>query len=155
MAEVVVRTLAANGRTLAVAESCTGGGLGQRITEVPGASACFLGGVVAYDNRIKEELLGVGAELLQRFGAVSEPVAKALAEGARRRLGASIGVSTTGVAGPGGGTPAKPVGLVHIGVSTEASTQVLELRLSGDREAIRERTVDEALAAVWRVARGA
>ena len=117
MAAVAGRLLGENGRTVAVAESCTGGLIAELITAVPGSSAWFLGGAVAYANSAKQALLDVPESLLIQHGAVSEPVARAMAEGVRRRFGADIGVSTTGISGPDGGTPEKPVGLVHVGIS--------------------------------------
>ncbi len=141
------RALVEAGLTLAVAESCTGGRLGDRITAVAGSSRYFLGGVVAYANAAKEALLGVPAATLADHGAVSGAVAEALARGAAERFGATIGVGTTGIAGPDGGTPDKPVGLVYIGVYDRRSKQAvtIERRFGGDRAAIKERTVIEAL----------
>ncbi|HEX9951019.1 MAG TPA: CinA family nicotinamide mononucleotide deamidase-related protein [Rubricoccaceae bacterium] len=135
---VVLDGLVARGLTLATAESCTGGNVSARLTSVPGSSRAFVGGVVAYDNRIKTSLLGVPEALLREHGAVSEPVVRAMAEGARARLGADVGVATSGVAGPGGGTPEKPVGTVWIAVSWpgedgETHTDAVRLQLSHDR----------------------
>jgi len=117
LAEVVLQQLRQRGQTVAVAESCTGGGLGAALAAVPGASDVFLGGVIAYANGVKQGLLGVPAELLQAHGAVSDPVAQAMAEGARRVTGADWGLAITGVAGPGGGSDEKPVGLVHLAIA--------------------------------------
>ena len=117
LAEVVLDQLRQRGQTVAVAESCTGGGLGAALAAVPGASDVFLGGVIAYANGVKQGLLGVPAELLQAHGAVSDPVAQAMAEGARRVTGADWGLAITGVAGPGGGSDEKPVGLVHLAIA--------------------------------------
>ena len=117
LAEVVLEQLRQRGQTVAVAESCTGGGLGAALAAVPGASDVFLGGVIAYANGVKQGLLGVPAELLQAHGAVSDPVAQAMAEGARRATGADWGLAITGVAGPGGGSDEKPVGLVHLAIA--------------------------------------
>ncbi len=117
LAEVVLQQLRLRGQTVAVAESCTGGGLGADLAAVPGASDVFLGGVIAYANGVKQGLLGVPAELLQAHGAVSDPVAQAMAEGARRATGADWGLAITGVAGPGGGSDEKPVGLVHLAIA--------------------------------------
>ena len=117
LAEVVLQQLRQRGQTVAVAESCTGGGLGAALAAVPGASDVFLGGVIAYANGVKQGLLGVPAELLQAHGAVSDPVAQAMAEGARRATGADWGLAITGVAGPGGGSDEKPVGLVHLAIA--------------------------------------
>ena len=117
LAEVVLQQLRLRGQTVAVAESCTGGGLGAALAAVPGASDVFLGGVIAYANGVKQGLLGVPAELLQARGAVSDPVAQSMAEGARRVTGADWGLAITGVAGPGGGSDEKPVGLVHLAIA--------------------------------------
>jgi nicotinamide-nucleotide amidase len=117
LAAVVLARLRARGQTLAVAESCTGGGLGAALAAVPGASDVWLGGVIAYANVVKQRLLGVPALLIEQHGAVSDPVAQAMAEGARRATGADWALAITGVAGPGGGSDAKPVGLVHIAVA--------------------------------------
>ena len=117
LASVVLAVLRRRGDSLAVAESCTGGGLGAALAAVPGASDVFLGGVIAYANAVKRDLLGVPAELLERHGAVSDPVARAMAEGVRQRTGSTWALAITGVAGPGGGTAAKPVGLVHIALA--------------------------------------
>mgnify|MGYP002642050637 FL=1 len=117
LAEVVLQQLRLRGQTVAVAESCTGGGLGAALAAVPGASDVFLGGVIAYANGVKQGLLGVPAELLLAHGAVSDPVAQSMAEGARRVTGADWGLAITGVAGPGGGSDEKPVGLVHLAIA--------------------------------------
>jgi len=135
--EVVGMYLVLRRKTLAVAESCTGGLLAERLTRVPGSSNYFLGGVICYSNELKTRLAGVPQKLLEEQGAVSKPVAQALAEGIRRRTGASMGVGITGIAGPGGGTAEKPVGLVFIALADERSTQVREFRFPGDRERIR------------------
>ena len=136
--QVVVQEMTARGLTLATAESCTGGLMGKRITDVPGASACYLGGVVSYQNEVKENLLGVRHETLISKGAVSEDTACQMAEGVRKALGADIGISTTGVAGPGGGTPEKPVGLIYVGISTKDKTWAVRiLRPRQSRENLR------------------
>ena len=136
--QVVVQEMTARGLTLATAESCTGGLMGKRITDVPGASACYLGGVVSYHNEVKENLLGVRHETLMTKGAVSEDTACQMAEGVRKALGADIGISTTGVAGPGGGTPEKPVGLIDVGSSTGDRTWAVRiLRPRQSRESLR------------------
>ena len=127
--------------TIASAESCTGGLVAAAITDVPGISAVFSEGFVTYANQAKMKHLSVSEETLAVYGAVSEQTAKEMAEGVRRRTGSDIGVSTTGIAGPGGGTKEKPVGLVYIGVSTKDGTAVEELHLSGSREEIRKQTV--------------
>ncbi len=136
--QVVVQEMTARGLTLATAESCTGGLMGKRITDVPGASACYLGGVVSYQNEVKENLLGVRHETLITKGAVSEDTACQMAEGVRKALGADIGISTTGVAGPEGGTPEKPVGLIYVGISTKDKTWAVRiLRPRQSRESLR------------------
>ncbi len=134
---VVGRLLAAGGQTLATAESCTGGLVGERLTRVPGSSAYYLGGVVAYDDRLKSQLLGVPAELLREHGAVSEAAARAMAAGARERLRSDWAIAVTGVAGPAGGGAEKPVGTVHLAVVGPAATAHRRVRLPGDRERVR------------------
>ncbi|MFA5976125.1 MAG: CinA family nicotinamide mononucleotide deamidase-related protein [Elusimicrobiota bacterium] len=131
--------------TLAVAESCTGGWLGRCLTKIPGSSRYFLGGVIAYSNKAKTRLLRIPVGLLKRYGAVSRPVAAAMAKGVRRCLGSQVGLSITGIAGPDGGTPRKPVGLVYIGVSSRKTTRTYAYRFFGSREAIRQRAVIAAL----------
>jgi len=123
--------------TLAVAESCTGGLFSQRITSIPGSSRYFLGGVVSYDDEIKKLLVGVPPMLIKEHGAVSKPVAQALAEGIRRKCNSTLGVGITGIAGPGGATDEKPVGLVFIAVTDGRVTDVVERQFPGDRERIR------------------
>ncbi|MCD1145110.1 CinA family protein [Kocuria sp. LUK] len=132
------------GLTLATAESLTGGALAAAVVDVPGASACFEGAVVSYSNRVKAEVLGVPAELLAARGSVDPEVATAMAEGVRRRLGTDWGVSTTGVAGPEA-HDGRPVGTVYVGLAGPGGRAVHELRLSGDRAAIRTATVAQAL----------
>ncbi|WP_181234180.1 CinA family nicotinamide mononucleotide deamidase-related protein [Enhygromyxa salina] len=149
LAELVVQRLIERGLTIATAESCTGGGVGQAITAIPGSSATFVGGVISYSNAVKIAQLGVPADILELHGAVSEPVARAMAEGARARLGSDIGVSTTGVAGPGGGSPDKPVGTVDVAVATAIGTTYKRLRLFGKRDTIREATTQWALKLVF------
>lgn len=134
------------GTRLAVAESCTGGLVCGRITAVPGASAVFLGGVVSYANAVKRDVLGVPQEVLERVGAVSAECAAAMAAGVRERLGADAAVSVTGIAGPDGGTPLKPVGLVFFGVATRAGARAEERRFAGGREAVRRQAAAHALA---------
>ena len=133
LASVVLAALQRRGETLAVAESCTGGGLGAALAAVPGASAVFLGGVIAYANAVKRDLLGVPADQLERHGAVSDPVAIAMAEGIRQRTGSTWALAITGVAGPGGGTPEKPVGLVHIAVAGADGTASEGIRFGSSR----------------------
>ncbi len=135
------------GLTLGVAESCTGGLLGGRLTSVPGSSAWFKGGVIAYDNSVKTKLLGVGARLLAKHGAVSAECAAAMARGARKAAGADVGIAITGVAGPDGGTKAKPVGLVHVAVSGPGAALLAKrLDIHGPRESVRSRAASAALA---------
>jgi nicotinamide-nucleotide amidase len=149
LAAVVIDRCRALKLQLAVAESCTGGLLGERLTNIPGSSDVFLGGVIAYHNDLKKELLGVRAEDLERYGAVSEQVALQMASGIRERTGADVGVSVTGIAGPGGGTPEKPVGLVWIAVhSPEAKAR--RFHVIGDRAEIRQRAAQAALEMVRR-----
>jgi nicotinamide-nucleotide amidase len=133
---VVVHTLLRHDATVATAESCTGGRVAALLTAVPGSSGAFLEGVVTYSNAAKTRQLGVDPGLLAEHGAVSEPVARAMAEGVRDRAGATFGLSTTGIAGPGGGSEAKPVGTVHIALATPETTHHRRLRLGGDRERI-------------------
>ena len=127
------------GLRLATAESCTGGLVGARLTDVAGASDAYAGGVVAYSDELKTRLLGVPVGILERYGAVSAETARAMAEGARAELGADVAVAVTGVAGPGGGTTEKPVGLVYVHVAAPGDEEARELRSAGDREAIRAR----------------
>jgi nicotinamide-nucleotide amidase len=122
---------------VAVAESCTGGLLAERLTRISGSSNYFLGGVVCYSNDLKTRLAAVPANLIEEHGAVSKPVAQAMAEGVRARSGASIGVGITGVAGPNGGTVEKPVGLVFISLADERGTQVREFHFPGSRDRVR------------------
>ncbi len=131
--EAAVRHLRAKGLTLATAESCTGGLVAKRITDLSGCSDVFLGGCVTYANEAKMKLLGVKEETLATFGAVSEETAREMARGVRERLGASVGTATTGIAGPGGGTPEKPVGTVYVAVSTPSGEVVRKLSLSSMR----------------------
>ena len=145
MEEVVGRQLGDSGRTIAVAESCTAGMLGMHITRVPGSSSYFKGGILCYSNEAKIELCGVPAELIEKHGAVSPEAAEALARGVREKLHSSIGLSITGIAGPGGGSAEKPVGLVYIGVSDGARTLSRHRIMPGDRESIRERSTYLAL----------
>lgn len=141
----VIQLLKERGKTVACAESCTGGGLGARLTAIPGSSDAFLGGVISYSNDAKVRLLGVDPDLLAEHGAVSGPVAEAMARGARERLGADLAVSITGVAGPGGGTAEKPVGLVYVGVATADHSFAQANQFIGIREDIRRRSTQTAL----------
>jgi nicotinamide-nucleotide amidase len=143
--EVVARALLAAGQSVAVAESCTGGGLGERLTDRPGSSAYMLGGVISYHDEVKRSVLGVDPEVIRRDGAVSDECARQMAEGVRRLVGSDWALSVTGIAGPGGGTPDKPVGLVYVGRAGPDGVVVEEHRLRGDRARIRQRSVAVAL----------
>jgi nicotinamide-nucleotide amidase len=136
--------------TISVAESCTGGLIGDRITNVPGSSSYFRGGVVAYSDEIKEHVLGVPAEILEAHGAVSAQTATAMVAGVRRLMGSDLGLAVTGIAGPTGGTPEKPVGLVYVALARETGTLSEERRFSGGREEIKYRTSQWALDLVRR-----
>ena len=133
------------GKTLVTAESLTGGGIGAALTAVSGASAVYKGGIISYTNEVKHQLLGVPMDTLEQFGAVSEPVARAMAEGARKALKADAAVSVTGLAGPGGDDYGNPVGTVFIGYSDAAVTEVRHCLFDGDRESIRKQTAEAAL----------
>ncbi len=135
--EVVGMYLVMRQKTVAVAESCTGGLVSERLTRTPGSSGFFLGGAVCYSDELKSKIAGVPATLIEENGAVSKPVAQAMAEGIRKRSGALIGLGITGIAGPSGGTPEKPVGLVFIALADERGTQVREFRFPGGRERVR------------------
>jgi len=133
------------GWTLALAESCTGGLVAARVSSIPGASAVFQGGVIAYHNDVKRDVLGVPAAMLASVGAVSTETALAMAQGVRRLLHASLAAAVTGIAGPGGGTDAKPVGLVFIAVAGPQGERVERFLFSGDRDAIRSQACDAVL----------
>jgi nicotinamide-nucleotide amidase len=153
LAEALVRVCTMRGITVATAESCTGGLVAGAITDVPGSSAVLLGGVVSYANEVKTGLLGVPEETLAEFGAVSEPTARVMAEGARALLGADLAVSVTGVAGPDGGTPEKPVGLVWFALaSADGTTATSTSYPRGDRAAVRARATAKALDLLRRAA---
>ena len=141
---VILDLLRERNETIAVAESCTGGLLGAAITAVPGSSDVFQGGTITYTNLAKHEMLGVSQNDLDQFGAVSEQVACAMAEGARQKLHSTWALSTTGIAGPGGGTPEKPVGMVFVGLAGPDGATVRQLDLRGNRNIVRERTVGVA-----------
>jgi len=143
--EIVARELALNQATVATAESCTGGLLAERLTRVPGSSSYFLGGVVCYSNELKTAWADVPAELIESKGAVSPEVAQALAQGIRRRIGATLGIGITGIAGPSGGSPEKPVGLVYIALADANGGRDRTLRFPGDRERIRWHASQAAL----------
>ena len=150
LAAEVVNACRSKGLKLSFAESCTGGLCAASIVSVAGASEVFYGSIVSYDNSVKEKLLSVPSDILESVGAVSEECAFAMANGAREQMQTDIAVSVTGIAGPGGGTAQKPVGLVYVGVSSARGTFVKKLMLSecGDRTAIRERSVCEMLCLV-------
>jgi nicotinamide-nucleotide amidase len=143
--EVVGQLLKLRGYTLATAESCTGGLVAGRITETPGSSEYFLEGVVSYSNEAKVDLLGVPKELIEAHGAVSEEVAVAMAEGIRKRAGSTFGIGVTGIAGPGGGSEEKPVGLVYIALADNSQTTTRKFIFPGDRQFIRTLSVNAAL----------
>jgi nicotinamide-nucleotide amidase len=148
--QIVGYYLQMRGATVAVAESCTGGLLAERLTSISGSSRYFVGGAIVYSNELKSEFAGVPAELIQKHGAVSREVAMALAEGIRKRCKATLGVGVTGVAGPTGGTPEKPVGLVFHALSSETGTEVVERTFPGDRKRIRWFASQQALDMVRR-----
>jgi len=152
--ELVLGFCRDHGLTLGTAESCTGGLVAGRLTSVPGSSDVVRGGIVAYDNGIKEQLLGVSPELLAKHGAVSAEVAAAMATGARERLGVDVAVSVTGIAGPGGGTPEKPVGLVLFHAAGPMGEESLRFEIPGEREWIRARSAVAALHLVRRLFEG-
>jgi nicotinamide-nucleotide amidase len=147
LASVVLELLRRRGASLAVAESCTGGGIGAALAAVPGASDVFFGGVIAYADAVKRGVLGVPAELLLQHGAVSDPVASAMAEGVRRLVGSTWGVAVTGIAGPGGGSAEKPVGLVHIAVAgpEDCVSEAVRFGSRRERNSIQSLTIGEAL----------
>lgn len=147
MESVVGRMLREAGRTLVTAESCTGGMIAERITDVPGSSACFLGSIVAYSNAAKVSLLGVPPALIEREGAVSEPVVRAMAEGARARFGSDFALATSGISGPDGGTAGKPVGLVWIALATASETHADSFVFAVDRS--RHRSLTSQVALDW------
>jgi nicotinamide-nucleotide amidase len=151
----VGEALKVRGWWVATAESCTGGLVAHRLTNIPGSSAYVLGGIIAYDNRIKRELLGVRDETLAVHGAVSEQAAGEMVLGALARLGADVAVSITGIAGPGGGTAEKPVGLTYLGIATREGVLRVERHVwSGDREAIKMQSADAALRMILAMCEG-
>jgi nicotinamide-nucleotide amidase len=153
LAAVVLDRMRASGLRLATAESCTGGALGMRLTAIPGSSETYLGGVIAYDNRVKIEQLGVPAALIEREGAVSEPVAREMAVGVARALGSDLAIAVTGIAGPSGGTPEKPVGLVFLATLASGAAEVSRHVFPGDRAEIRARASQMALFRLLQVLR--
>jgi nicotinamide-nucleotide amidase len=141
----IVRQLAVRKKTLALAESCTGGFIANGITNVPGASEIFPGGIIAYSNGVKEKFLGVRHETLKKHGAVSEAVAREMAEGARERFGADFAIAVTGIAGPGGGTKGKPVGTVFIALASDSGTVVVRKLNCFERGRFKKATANQAL----------
>ena len=152
-AEEAGELLKEKGLRLALAESCTGGLLGHKITSLAGSSAFFNGGIISYKDSVKTDLLNVGEEVLEKFGAVSAECAELMAQGARERLKSDIGVAITGIAGPGGGTPDKPVGTVFIAISGYGEDIIEKLSLSGSRFEIKELTARAALKLLIKVLR--
>ncbi len=149
MAAKINHTLEARDLMIVTAESCTGGLIAGVLTDVPGSSAAVFGGYITYDNRAKIEMVGVDEELIERWGAVSESVARAMAEGARETAGVGVSIAVTGIAGPGGGTEGKPVGLVYLACATEENTVVVEKRYGDQgRQVVREETIRTALGLV-------
>jgi nicotinamide-nucleotide amidase len=145
LAAVLLDMCRADGLRIAVAESCTGGLLGARLTAIPGSSDVFIGGVIAYSNEVKIAELGVPPALLEAHGAVSEPVVREMASAARRKFGAEMALAITGVAGPGGGTPEKPVGLVWVCAAVEGLVEARKLQSWGDRQEVRYRATQAAM----------
>lgn len=141
----IFEILERNRWTVSTAESCTGGLIGAAFTDLAGSSNYYYGGVIAYDNSIKKALLGVPPETLDNYGAVSHQTALAMVNGVRNRTGTDCAISTTGIAGPGGGTPSKPVGLVFIGIAVRDCVKTFKFEFSGSREEIRRQTVAKAL----------
>lgn len=145
LAERLLHRLKERGRTLATAESCTGGGIGHALTAIPGSSAVYLGGVISYTNGVKQRLLGVSGEILERASAVSSETAEAMARGVRSAIGADVGISVTGLAGPDSDGSGKPVGLVYVGACDGKTTLVREHVFPGGREAVRDQAIRAAL----------
>jgi nicotinamide-nucleotide amidase len=150
----VVQLLTQQGKTVAVAESCTGGLICNRITNVPGASAVLMSGMITYSNQSKRDLLGVSSESLEKFGAVSEHVAREMAEGTRRSAGTDYAIAVTGIAGPAGGTPQKPVGTVYIAVASDSGTIVQRQLYPFDRETFKYAVAQQALESLRRMVLG-
>jgi nicotinamide-nucleotide amidase len=150
----VVKKLNEQGKTIATAESCTGGMIGSILTEVSGVSDIYMGGAVTYSNQAKMDMIGVKKETLDKFGAVSKETALEMAGGIRKVLNTSFGVSSTGVAGPTGGTPEKPVGLVYIAICGENIQEYKELRLEGTRQDVRCATCIEVLKLIYKYVGG-
>ena len=145
LVEALAEVCERHGYRLAVAESCTGGSLAAAITDLPGASSFFVGGIISYSDNVKQKLLGVPPKVLAEHGAVSEPTGRAMAAGVRERLGADVGISVTGIAGPTGATPTKPVGLVYVAAATPHQTLVRRDVWPGSRGDVRAASVRAAL----------
>ncbi len=145
LSKKIGKILASKKLKLSVCESCTGGMLGSILTRIPGSSRYFQGGIIAYSDKIKKEIVGVKAATLKNYGAVSVEVAKEMARGVRKRLRSDIGIGITGIAGPSGGTKRRPVGLVYISVSNRKHVFVKRFLFKGNREQIRKKTCREAL----------
>ncbi len=145
MIEELAKLLTERNITLATAESCTGGLLGNTITDVPGASKYYLGGIIAYSNEIKIKLLKVKKGTIERYGAVSEQCAREMVLGVAKLFNAHMAISTTGIAGPGGGTADKPVGTVFIGIYSQGTTKIYKHKFSGTRREIKEKIVNSAI----------
>jgi len=145
MQEEIARALLERKWWIATAESCTGGLLAHTLTNIPGSSAYFRGGVVSYSNEVKMKVLGVKRETLEQYGAVSEQTAREMAEGVKNLMEVDVAVATTGIAGPGGGTPEKPVGLVYIGLATPEGVEVKRFLFNGDRLYNKEQFCNAAL----------
>lgn len=144
-AAAIIDLLNARGETVSVAESCTGGMVASALVDIPGASSCFCEGYVTYSNEAKEKNLGVDHNILTQHGAVSKETAEEMARGVRLRAAATYGIATTGIAGPGGGTSDKPVGLVYISCANEKMNRTIRCEFSGDRTAIRSQAAQKAL----------
>lgn len=149
--ENIVKELQRRSYTVTTSESCTGGLLAGRILNVSGASAVYNEGYITYSNEAKERLLGVTRKTLETYGAVSRQTAKEMAEGVAKAAHANVGLSTTGIAGPGGGTPDKPVGLVYVGCTINGQTEVEECRFHGNREENRKQAVEATLKLLWKM----
>jgi len=152
--ETIISLATTQSRTIATAESCTGGGIGYALTAIPGSSRVFLGGVIAYANEIKRHLLGVSEEILSSHGAVSFATCEAMLLGVQRLFAPSYAIATTGIAGPEGGTPQKPVGTVFIGIATHEVSLIFHCLFAGGREEIRTQTIDFAGSVVLSLLRG-
>lgn len=145
----IISYLIDTGKSIATAESCSGGLIAHRLTNVPGASTPFIGGVVAYSNKVKMNLLAVSGATLEIHGAVSEETALEMATGARSALASDLVVAVTGIAGPGGGSPEKPVGLVYMAVDLDGATRCERHLFQGDRESVKAQTAEAALNLIW------